>query len=66
MKQFMKKFWNDEEGIQTLEIMLIIAVIVVIALMFRKQIIEWVEQLFDIGKRNIDQFESGLGTHKLS
>lgn len=57
MKQFIKKFWKDEEGIQTLEIMLIIAVIVVIALMFRKQVIAWVKQLFAIGKKNIDQFE---------
>lgn len=57
MKQFIKDFWNDEEGIQTLEIMLIIAVIVVIALMFRKQIIEWIEKLFQIGTDNIDQFE---------
>lgn len=64
MKQFIQKFWNDEEGIQTLEIMLIIAVIVVIALMFRTQIIEWVERLFDIGNEKIEQFGQATRTDK--
>lgn len=66
MKQFIQKFWNDEEGIQTLEIMLIIAVIVVIALMFRKQIIEWINKLFDIGTENIEQFGQSITPEKLS
>ncbi|KMK78246.1 Flp1 family type IVb pilin [Alkalihalobacillus pseudalcaliphilus] len=58
MLQFMKNFWNDEEGLQTLEIMLIIAVIVVIALLFRENIMGWINQLLDFGGRQIDQFES--------
>ncbi|WP_010273531.1 Flp1 family type IVb pilin [Paenibacillus senegalensis] len=41
-----KKFWNDEDGIGTLEILLILAVIVIIAIAFRKWIIQWVSGLF--------------------
>ena len=56
--QGIKKFWDDEDGLQTLELMLIIAVIVVIALMFRKQIVEWVEGLFTFGSDTINNFKS--------
>lgn len=51
-----KKFWNDEEGLQTLEMMLIIAVIVVIALLFRERIMGWINSLLDFGDRQVDQF----------
>lgn len=60
MKEFKNSivsFWNDEEGIQTLEIMLIIAVVVFIALLFRKQIIGWVEDLLDFGDDKIGDFQ---------
>ncbi|WP_102272018.1 Flp1 family type IVb pilin [Cytobacillus massiliigabonensis] len=52
------KFWEDEEGLQTLEIMLIIAVIVVIALAFRKQISSWVKDLLDFGGNKVKEFQS--------
>ncbi|HEU5140383.1 MAG TPA: Flp1 family type IVb pilin [Bacillales bacterium] len=51
-----KKFWKDEEGLQTLEMMLIIAVIVVIALLFRERIMEWINSLLDFGDRQVNQF----------
>lgn len=57
MKNFLTKFWNEEEGIQTLEILLIIAVIVFIALMFRSKIKEWIDTLFEFGDDNIKDFE---------
>ncbi|WP_339228218.1 Flp1 family type IVb pilin [Oceanobacillus sp. FSL K6-2867] len=57
LKESIKNFWNDEEGLQTLEIMLIIAVIVVIALLFRDQIIGWVKDLLDFGDENIGNFQ---------
>lgn len=53
-----KKFWKDEEGLQTLEIMLIIAVIVVIALAFRKQITGWVQDLLSFGDSKVTEFQS--------
>ncbi|KGA96962.1 hypothetical protein AJ85_17570 [Alkalihalobacillus alcalophilus ATCC 27647 = CGMCC 1.3604] len=56
MKTFFTNFWNDEEGLQTLEIMLIIAVIVVIALLFRTQIMEWIDGLLEFGDDTIDNF----------
>lgn len=54
-----KNFGRDEDGLQTLEIMLIIAVLVVIALAFRTHIIDWVEGLIDFGTSTINQFRSG-------
>ena len=41
------KWLKDEEGIGTLEVILIVAVIVIIAVAFRKWIISWVQKLFD-------------------
>lgn len=52
-----KKFWKDEEGIETLELMLIIAVVVFIALMFRNQIKDWMSGLISYGNNEINQFE---------
>ncbi|WP_096186956.1 Flp1 family type IVb pilin [Evansella halocellulosilytica] len=57
LKNLMKDFWNDEEGLQTLEIMLIIAVLVVIALAFREQIMGWVDDLLQFGDDNINDFQ---------
>ncbi|MBP2077502.1 Flp1 family type IVb pilin [Oceanobacillus polygoni] len=57
LKESIKNFWNDEEGLQTLEIMLIIAVIVVIALLFRDRIMGWIEDLLKFGDDNISEFQ---------
>jgi Flp pilus assembly pilin Flp len=43
----LKVFWQNEDGIGTLELLLIIAVIVIIAIAFRKWIMKWVKQLFE-------------------
>ncbi|AXI09540.1 hypothetical protein CV093_12360 [Oceanobacillus sp. 143] len=51
-----KKFWKDESGLQTLEMMLIIAVIVVIALLFRDQIMTWINNLLSFGNDQINNF----------
>ncbi|NLJ19343.1 Flp1 family type IVb pilin [Globicatella sulfidifaciens] len=40
-------FMKDEEGLGTLEIILIIVVLVGIALIFRETITEWVRKLLD-------------------
>jgi Flp pilus assembly pilin Flp len=47
IRQKLLRFWKEEEGIGTLEILLIIAVIVIIAIAFRKWIMKWVKQLFE-------------------
>jgi Flp pilus assembly pilin Flp len=47
IRQKLSRFWKAEDGIGTLEILLIIAVIVIIAIAFRKWIMKWVKQLFE-------------------
>jgi Flp pilus assembly pilin Flp len=57
MKMILNKlqgFWKDEEGIGTLEILLIIAVIVIIAIAFRKWIMKWVKQMFESANAEIN------------
>lgn len=56
MNRALISFWKDEEGIGTLELILIIAVIVVLAIAFRKWIIHWISDLFTSTDNNIDQF----------
>ncbi len=43
----LKKFWQEEDGITTVEILLILAVLVIIAVLFRNTIISWVEGILD-------------------
>ncbi|MCL6458217.1 MAG: hypothetical protein K6T85_09445 [Gorillibacterium sp.] len=42
-----KRFWKDEAGLGTLEMLMILAVLVLIAIAFRKWIIKWVNTLFN-------------------
>lgn len=44
---FMRDFWNDEEGLETIEILLILAVLISIALLFKERITSWANSLFD-------------------
>ena len=60
LSTWFSKFWKDEEGMQTLEVMLIIAVIVVIALAFRKQITAWVKALLDFGDKKVSDFQKDI------
>ncbi|MGX7417489.1 Flp1 family type IVb pilin [Carnobacterium gallinarum] len=53
MKNFMLDFWKDEQGLETLEMLLIIAIIVVIAVMFKDKIMTWAQSLLDKGDENI-------------
>lgn len=56
-----KGFWRNEEGLGTLELLLILAIIVVIAIAFRKWIVKWVGDLFTKANTDIDditQFNS--------
>ncbi|CAM3524184.1 Flp1 family type IVb pilin [Marinicrinis lubricantis] len=50
-----KKLWKDEDGLGTLEILLILAVLVAIAIVFRKWIIEWVNELFGNAQDEMDK-----------
>lgn len=45
IRKAIKRFWREEKGLGTLEIILIIAVVIIIALLFKDWIIELVERL---------------------
>jgi len=47
IREKLQRFMKAEDGIGTLEILLIIAVIVIIAIAFRKWIMAWVKKLFE-------------------
>jgi Flp pilus assembly pilin Flp len=57
-----QRLWNEEDGMGTLEVILIIAVILILAIAFRKWIVGWFEnllkdantQLEDKGKTSVD------------
>lgn len=38
MKEYAKEFWEDEEGMGTVELVLIIAALIAVALLFKKQL----------------------------
>lgn len=62
ISEALSRFWNDEDGIGTLEILLILAVIVIIAIAFRKWIVKWVTDLFNKADEQIqDQTDPELG-----
>jgi Flp pilus assembly pilin Flp len=47
MLNYVEKFFREEDGLGTVEIVIIIAVLVGLALIFRKQIYALVNQIFD-------------------
>ncbi|WP_159883530.1 Flp1 family type IVb pilin [Paenibacillus puerhi] len=46
LKEGWLRFWKEEDGLGTLEILLIIAVLIIIAIAFRKWIVKWMGELF--------------------
>jgi Flp pilus assembly pilin Flp len=51
-------FWKEEEGIGTLEIIMIIAVLVVIAIAFRRWIMNWISGLFQQADNSVADFKT--------
>lgn len=43
--KMLQEFWTEEDGIATVEILLILAVLIIIAIIFRKAIVEWVNKM---------------------
>ena len=52
----MKEFWMDEDGMGTVEIILIIVVLVGLVLIFRRQMTSIVNSLFEKISDQTDQF----------
>lgn len=50
MLDAIKGFWQDEEGMGTLEVILIAAALIVVALMFKGRLKIWVGNLLDQGE----------------
>ncbi|GIP54816.1 MULTISPECIES: Flp1 family type IVb pilin [Paenibacillus] len=55
----MKSFWRNEDGLGMLEMILIIAVIVIIAVIFRTQLKEIVTSLLGKAKSKTENFMDG-------
>lgn len=43
--EMLKRFWNEEDGFGTVELVILIGVLVAVALIFRKSIIKFVNDL---------------------
>ncbi|MWV44406.1 hypothetical protein GRF59_12270 [Paenibacillus sp. HJL G12] len=53
-----KAFWKQEDGLGMLEMILIIAVIIIIALLFRKELLRIVERLLNkVDKKSDEVFD---------
>lgn len=59
MGEFLKSFWYEEDGIETLEVLMVIAIIVVIAVLFRGKIMEWVQSLINKGDTEMKTITGG-------
>lgn len=54
-----KAFWKQEDGLGMLEMILIIAVIIIIALLFRKELLRIVERLLTkVDKKSDEVFSN--------
>lgn len=62
IKHMWSSFHRDESGIGTLEIILILAVLILIAIAFRKWIMKWISDLFALTDRQIEAFKSDGAT----
>lgn len=52
----LKKFWNNESGIGTIEILLILVVLILIAVIFGKTIVKWFNNLIGRADTEIENF----------
>ncbi|MEN6391874.1 MAG: Flp1 family type IVb pilin [Syntrophomonas sp.] len=49
-----RMFWKDEEGMGTLEVIVIIAALIAVGLLFKDQIYQWVEGLLGKGSKSTE------------
>jgi Flp pilus assembly pilin Flp len=59
-ENWLRRFWYEEDGLGTLEILLILAVLVAIAIVFRKWIISWVNTLFEKSQNEMDKIDTDM------
>ena len=58
VERAVQSFWKEEKGLGTLEVILIIAVVIIIALLFKDWIIDLVERLMGKADDQADQIFS--------
>lgn len=56
LRSGMSSFWKEEDGIGTLEMILIIVVILIIALFFKDELLKLVKRLFSTINSKSDEF----------
>jgi len=65
MLNMLKRFWQEEDGLGTVEIVVIIAVLVGLALIFRQSITSFVvgviNRMFKTGDNAIENLQQGEG-----
>ena len=44
MKNLLKRFWNEEDGFGIVEVVLIMAIVVAAAIIFRKLLLPWIKE----------------------
>lgn len=47
MKYWWKRFWNEEDGIGTVEMILILVVLIALVIIFKNQLTSLVNEIFD-------------------
>lgn len=66
MREQIKRFWREEDGMGTVEIVIIIAVLVAIALIFKDSITQFakklMEKFFKSGDVNVDYSGGAQGS----
>lgn len=58
--KFIVRFLKEEDGIGTLEMLLIVAILVALAVVFRKWIFSWVNDLFEKTQEQLSDDSSML------
>lgn len=54
-----KRLWKEEEGLGTLEMILIIAILIAVAVIFRKQITDIISSLLEKADKKSSDFMDG-------
>lgn len=61
MFNVLKAFWNDEEGVGIIEVILILVVLIMLIVIFRNKIKEIAEKAFSSISRNGSEINKDLG-----
>jgi Flp pilus assembly pilin Flp len=66
VKESLHQLWKEEDGLGTLEILLIVGVLLIVAIAFRKWLMKWVKALFDSADAQVTNQTGTVGTDATS